>query len=320
MSKKAIPFILLDDSITTYGFRVQPSGVNIDQFKKNPVMFYDHNDWHLPIGHWENIRLEGNQLLADAVFDYKDANEEVQRIIGKVERGIIKMASVGLTDIVASDDSYLLLEGQTLPTIVQCRLREASIVTIGANHNAVRLYDKDDTAIDFSQGVHLGDFIKTKYMNKKVLEILNLSDKATDEEVSQAVIALSDKTKELEEKLSAIELADKKKQREAFLSDVKQAIKESKITAQQENDMITLYDANPDAASKFLKGLPKRPSVAGKIEESTKSQVGNEMKFNDKSWDDLDRANLLLELKEKHPEIYVEKFKEKFGKEPGVTN
>lgn len=96
--RKPITFILLDGSVTTYGFRILVEGVDTSQFERNPVMFYHHKDYNLLIGTWFDIRKENGNLLANANFDYDDPDPEVQRIIGKVECGIIKMASVSLRD------------------------------------------------------------------------------------------------------------------------------------------------------------------------------------------------------------------------------
>lgn len=39
------------------------------RFKKDPVMLYMHAREKGVIGRWDNIRTEGSQLIADAVFD-----------------------------------------------------------------------------------------------------------------------------------------------------------------------------------------------------------------------------------------------------------
>ena len=60
------------------------SGADLSVFKNNPVMLLNHDDWDLPIGRWENIRVEGTQILADAVFDEDDeravARSEERRV------------------------------------------------------------------------------------------------------------------------------------------------------------------------------------------------------------------------------------------------
>src|SRR5690606_9730609 len=142
MSKQNKSWVLIDESVTTYGFRVLMSGADISQFKRNPVLFYNHDEWSLPVGRWENIRIEGDKLLADPVFDMED--EQGAKIAGKVERDFLRAASMSLRILETSDDPKLMKKGQSKSTVTKWTAREGSIVGIGANHNALRLYDKDD--------------------------------------------------------------------------------------------------------------------------------------------------------------------------------
>ena len=90
---KRFTFVLHDETVNTYGFRMLTSGANLEEFRKNPVILLNHKDWELPIGRWENIRIEGTQILADALFDEKD--DEAVKIADKVEGGFLRMASMG---------------------------------------------------------------------------------------------------------------------------------------------------------------------------------------------------------------------------------
>lgn len=85
----AFTFVLHDESVNTYGFRMLTSGANLEEFRKNPVLFLNHKDWELPIGRWENIRIEGTRILADAVFDEND--EEAIKVMKKVETDFVRM-------------------------------------------------------------------------------------------------------------------------------------------------------------------------------------------------------------------------------------
>ncbi len=81
-------FTLHDESVNTYGFRMLTSGCNLEEFKKNPVMLLNHDDWSMPIGRWENIRIEGGRILADAVFDEDDPRAaEVMRKLTRISSG-----------------------------------------------------------------------------------------------------------------------------------------------------------------------------------------------------------------------------------------
>ncbi|MFK7058908.1 HK97 family phage prohead protease [Flavobacterium oreochromis] len=119
-------FLVSDESINCYGGKVLTSGISTTQFEKNPIMLYMHERPNV-IGRWENLKIENDKLYADAVFDIADpkANE----IAGKVERGFLKSASVGLSIIEKEGD-----------TITKSELLEISIVDVGGNSNALRLY------------------------------------------------------------------------------------------------------------------------------------------------------------------------------------
>lgn len=293
--KSPIPFILLDGSQTTKDVRVLVSGVDTTQFERNPVMFYRHNDYELPIGTWTNVRKENNVLLADAVFDYEDEDKEVQRIIGKVERGIIKMASCGLVDLEVTDDPIYRVQGETDYTVVRSRLREASILPIGGNHNALRLFDKEGNEIDLSDGpgLKLSDFIlkpKIEIMYKKYLTQLNLADTATEAEFyakvellladkigqDAKVLELTDKVTaaetaktELQGKLEAIETAKKVAIKTAFELELADAFKDGRLSEKPEGEkltpvkdrMLNLFDKDPESAMLLVKDLPKHKSA-----------------------------------------------------------
>lgn len=49
---KRFTFVLHDETVNTYGFRMLTSGANLEEFRKNPVILLNHKDWELPIGRW----------------------------------------------------------------------------------------------------------------------------------------------------------------------------------------------------------------------------------------------------------------------------
>ena len=180
-----LTFVLHDESVNTYGFRMLTSGANLEEFKKNPVMLLNHDDYSLPIGRWENIRVEGGKILADAVFDEGDARAaEVKR---KVENDFIRMASIGAWPPEEKSDAYdLMLPGQMLPTVTRWTVREGSVVTIGANHNALVFYDRESKQIiDLNDKGNLIRLIDHSNNPKKQLKmsvltgVLKLQDSAS---------------------------------------------------------------------------------------------------------------------------------------------
>lgn len=80
-------FILHDETVNTYGFRMLTSGGDLTAFRANPVMLYNHNDWEMPIGRWVNVRVEGTQILAEADFDMGD--KQAAEIASRTPRGCV---------------------------------------------------------------------------------------------------------------------------------------------------------------------------------------------------------------------------------------
>lgn len=74
--------VILSDSSkeNSKGFRIDLATLNTERFKTNPVMLYQHDPERI-IGRWENLRIEGQLLKADAIFD--TADEEIKPIIEK---------------------------------------------------------------------------------------------------------------------------------------------------------------------------------------------------------------------------------------------
>ena len=130
-------FILSDESLNSYGFRVLTNGIDIKSFEKNPIMLSMHDRSILPIGKWENLRVEDKKLLGDAVFD--DNDELARKIKSKVEQGILNATSIGIDIVELSEDRDLLEKGQYRPTVTKSRLFEVSIVDIPSNANALKL-------------------------------------------------------------------------------------------------------------------------------------------------------------------------------------
>lgn len=325
MGKKT--FVLHDESVNTQGFRMLTSGANLEEFRKNPVMLENHNDWDMPIGRWENIRIEGGKILADAVFDEKDPR--AQRIESKVENDFVRMASIGAWPPEEISDAYdLMLPGQTLPTVTKWTVREASIVPIGSNHNALTFYDRDTrqpmATNDREAIIRLMDYNKPKNNIKmgKLTELLQLQDTANENQIVaavQGIIANRDilKTENdaLKAKVTGYETAQKEARKNEAIALVDEAVKDFRIHSKGREAFLKLFDNDFEQAKKLLESIPARPALKDILPESSfgKTELSDLAK---KDWNTLDKEGRLLELKDKAPELYKEKFKERFGVEP----
>jgi len=146
-------FIVSDESINAYGFRVLTSGIKLKSFKANPIMLFNHSSfswgadvYNGPIGRWENLKVEDGALKADSVFD---VNDPKGKLIGdKVENDFLRAASIGFKILKVSEDPADMIPGQTRGTVTECELVEISVVDLPANKNALALYDQDNKLIE----------------------------------------------------------------------------------------------------------------------------------------------------------------------------
>ena len=320
--EKTKSFLLSDESINTYGFRCLTSGGDLEQFKRNPVMYYNHNEWSMPIGRWENIRVEDGKILADPVFDMEDP--DAVKIAGKVERDFLRMVSINLRIVEKSDDPKFMLPGQKLPTVTRWLLREASIVGIGSNHNSLRLYDEQDNLIPESEIVKLFDkpiLNNQNKMNEQIYKLLDLPEDSTEEQLQDSIQKLMDdkaaaeaENKMLKDDVAKRELADKELRKAEAATLVDAAVKDGRLNAEGKAEFLSFFDNDFDAAKKVLTAIPKRVSVKKEIEATEKkdnTELAGMIKL---SWDELDKSGKLVTLKDKYPDVYQEKFDAKFPK------
>ena len=83
-------------------------------------------------------------------------------------------------------------------------------------------------------------------------------------------------------------------------------VKAGKISADARDAAVETFKANPENARKIFGSVPERT----KLSSLAGTQGGDAGKYAVKSWDELDRAGLLAELKANHPDLYEKKYKE----------
>ena len=163
MEENKFSFVVSDESLNKYGTRVLTDGIDLSEFRENPVLFWNHKrdddgffgtsaKNHYPIGRWENLRIEEGKLIADAVLDLKDTTGA--KVAQKIRDGFINAASIGIEVHGMSENPDMLLAGQTRPTITDSKLLEISIVDIPANGNALKLsYQGEIVRFDVNEDI-----------------------------------------------------------------------------------------------------------------------------------------------------------------------
>jgi len=136
-------FVVTKDIVDRDSERVIPSGANLNSFKMNPIMFYNHMRWEGGIGTWDNIEVTDTEILMDGYIS--DSTENSKEKLGLVQDGVIRTASMGFRPKKWSDDSKDKLEGQLGVTILEYEVIEVSITDVPANPEAVmKSMDKKD--------------------------------------------------------------------------------------------------------------------------------------------------------------------------------
>lgn len=313
----ALTFILNDETQTnSHGFRVRNLGIDLARFRKNPVLL----DFHMAgsaavIGKWENIRIEGALLKADAVFDEKD--ETAMRIKGKVEDGFIKGASLGLNGM---NIEFQLVDG--VPTAVRSEVTEASIVPIPSNANALKLYNdkgvemsKKDVQLSLSS---ITELIKNKSNMKQImLTVAAMVALGFEKQEVTEGDALSAAIEKLHTDFEAakVELSAERTAKETLQSQldalqnakvdelVNLAIQQGKIDATKKEDFIKLAKSDFEMAKGILDGIPVRKELSA----SNSGGAGNGVVKTEEDFMKLS-ADEKLAFKENHPEEYKQIF------------
>lgn len=189
--------ILSTEDLNGYGTWLPIAGARMETFRKNPVMFYDHNTYHKPIGHWENIRIENGKIIAEPVFD--EGDEEALEVKRKYENGDIRGASLGVDILELSDDPAYLKQGQTRSTIKVYEVFEASLTPLPGNTNCLQLR-KSGLQLSTSQSpeavnVLLPEIKPIKTNMEKTALKLGLSKDASEDQVIAKIEELQLKEK-----------------------------------------------------------------------------------------------------------------------------
>ena len=310
---KKFKFILNDENQKNqYGFRVRNSGLKLERFKANPVLLDFHQSGNSAvIGRWENLQIEGSQMTAEALFD--DGDPVAMEIYGKVERGFLRGASLGLDPFsmdnfqVAPDGTYDLLTAEVI---------EASIVPVPNNANAlVKLYATAEDSMKELKEKEVQEILlmandlsnfKLNNMNKIKLAAtaalaLGLNADSGEHEISAVeskILQLKadlDKANQTIDGFKELE-ADKKNKLAATTVDAD--IKAGKIAdASKREDFIKLALEQPDLYKVVVTNAAPRVKLSAQVSHN----IGDVKTLDDFQKLDL---NAQLEFKNENPDLY----------------
>lgn len=319
--------IISTSGLNCYGGRVLTSGIDLTQFQKNPLLLWMHRRSFdrdaMPIGRIDNLRTDGDRLIGTPVFDQND--EFAKKIESKWENGFLRMASAGIEIIETSDAPEHLLQGQTRRTITRCRLEEVSIVDMGGNDEALQLYDrsgkvlklaagedndalpllapekKDDPSGTAPDGKDNNQTNKsTQSMNKEILQLLGLSETATEQEAVGALRLLKEKA----DKVETLQLA-------SITAVVDGAIAEKRITADKKEHFVNIGKAagidSLRTTLSLMQPVRKPTEVINQTDAPRDDEPKTYAKLSDVPADQLEK------LREERPQDYERLYKAEYG-------
>ena len=324
--------IISTEAVNSYGTRVLTSGIDLEQYERNPVLLWMHrrafDGESMPIGKIDNLRVEDDKLIGTPVFDQND--EFARKIESKWDSGFLRMASAALEPIEVNPDPALALEGQTRATVTRCKLIEVSIVDIGGNDEALQLCGADGKQLKLAAGEDaptlpllklsnpdptpvsfpgVGEEINNNNkqlktaMNKDQLILLGLPEDASDEQATAALQLMKTKADSAE----TLQLA-------AVTQCVDQAITERKILAAQRDHYITLGKAaGVEMLADTFKTMPaqRKPTDILNLSQQSAPGAGSQPKIYTKL-SDVPQSELLA-LRKDQPAEYMRLYKEEYG-------
>lgn len=308
---ETIDLVINDESIVNdRGYNVLNAGLDRTRYDINPVLLYDHDTSQL-IGRCEGMRVEGSKLIGSFVFD--SASQLAAEKLRQIKDGFLRGVSAGFCIL------HMLFD-ELHDTVDKWELYEVSVVTLPSNKGAVKLYAQDGRPLSPQEETQHIEQLRSVYttntntnmpntqsptqervtLSTEAMTALGVSQAASGDELSHAVLAMSKELTALKTTLETQRVA----RRDELIN---QALTAGKITAQQKQVYSDLYDANPQLCCDTLAALPGRRNIADQLHAtSTTPTIEGD-------WDALDKQGKLATLKAQDPDKFRALFKAKFG-------
>ena len=300
---------ITNESVNSYGFRVLTSGIDLEQYRRNPVLLYMHERGNV-IGYVKDLQVENGEVTGELVFD--EASELSIRCKKQFEVGSLRMVSVGLDPKETNGAPELLLEGQTRPTVTKSKLVEVSLVDIGANDDAIRMYN-EGTAIELGKdGNCLLPLLSNNPINQTTMDLKKLALQLGLPETADEATVLS-KIAELQKEAGAnvtLKAENDKLKLAGITTLVDKAITEKKITVENKEHLLNLGKTiGAEELEKTLAAMSPNVKLSGIINHQggSPAQQGSYTKLSE-----VPEAELLT-MRQSDPATYKRLFKAEYG-------
>lgn len=302
-----------NDSLNSYGTRVLTSGMNVEQYCRNPVLLYMHERGNV-IGYVKDLKVENDEVTGELVFD--EATELSKRCKIQFEFGSLKMVSAGLDIIEMSEDGAYLVAGQTSPTITRSKLFEVSVVDIGANDDALVL-KKDGKRITLGRDGECplpelsnnNQKTRNEMENKAIALQLGLPETATDAEIAEKIgefKTAKEENESLRKEKDELTLA-------SITSLVEKAIGEKRITADKKDEFISLgKEIGVEKLTSVFSAMSPQVKLSAVLGQHGTAKMDVPATYKKLSEVPGDK---LLEMREQQPDEYKRLYKAEYGME-----
>lgn len=295
-------FVLSDESINSYGFRILTEGIDTAEFENNPVMLLEHDRLSL-IGRWTNLRKEQGRLLADPEFDTDD--DLAMKIQNKVEKGFLKGVSVGIQILKLGVETPE--GGKEVAVVLKSKLKEGSLCALPSNGNALKLYDANGQQINEKElrltlssvlNQHNKNPLKMK-IKPGILAFLGLTDGYTEDSLNEQLQIQQDELATLRRQVADANQA-------VIDTLVDGAVAGGRIKAAQAAGFKSLAQKDIDGVKAILEDMqtPAKPGNHVKP-QATNSHLSQREGWDFEKWRKEDPKGL-VRLKADHPDKYAD--------------
>ena len=194
-------FVMSEEKVDRDGEVVVLDGLDINEFLKNPQLFYNHESRNYPIGLVKSIRREGNRLIGDIWLN--QITEESKIVKQLIDAGNLKTGSIGFS---VSEANYNDKDG--IYYLTKSELYEFSICNIPSNTGSVRI--KAGAVLNQNNKKSINNVIET--LNIAIIDLQKILDEANsdteDSKEEKTEIVKKEIQEEKEEILNSKQLYD----------------------------------------------------------------------------------------------------------------
>lgn len=129
---REVDFVASTDVVDSHYEVIDQETWDLSDYEGNPVVLYGHAAYDLPIGQCTFVAVQGGRLVCTVKFS--EATQKAKEVFALVMEKTLRAVSVGFRPV---NGAYEMIEGQEVWVWRNSKLKEISVVAIGANPEAL---------------------------------------------------------------------------------------------------------------------------------------------------------------------------------------